>query len=158
MSPGPNLSKPDQTRPNWSKKDLPLNEQKSEPAHFLMRSSPIGSACQSPNQLWCPFDRTQVWEPFLHHFLHFSGNRPLQINHLRKKTAPSSVSRLRWLPISSLLVGDKVDREEGLKREISALAGRWSGHQEEAPLLFGPSRRARRFPPNRHGWPFQGRS
>ncbi len=38
-----------------------------------------------PNRLWGPLERTQIWEPFLHQFLRFSWNRPLQINHLRKK-------------------------------------------------------------------------
>src|SRR5260221_334148 len=84
MSPGPNPTNPDQSRQNRSKKESP-DEEKSELSHFFMRSSPIGSACQSPNRLCYPLDRTQIWEPFLHHFLRFSWNRPLQINHLHRK-------------------------------------------------------------------------
>src|SRR5260221_6052699 len=71
---------PDQFRPNRSKKDESPDEEKSEPSHFFMRSSPIGSACQSPNRLCYPLDRTQIWEPFLHHFLHLEIRKCLICN------------------------------------------------------------------------------
>ena len=55
---------------------------------ILLCSPPTGPTHPghfSPSRLWGPLDRTQIWEPFLHHFLRFSWNRPLQFNHLRKK-------------------------------------------------------------------------
>ncbi len=60
---------------------------RADPGLFCVRVKPppSGAACQSPNRLWCPLDRTQIREPFLHHFLHFAQNHPLQINHLRRK-------------------------------------------------------------------------
>src|SRR5260221_405242 len=59
---------------------------------------------QSPNRLWRPLDRTQIWEPFLHHFLHFfcailhllggiDFAALLRRNDLRSGIAPSSVTQ-----------------------------------------------------------------